>query len=119
MTAPGTRGLFLVAMVGHEVRCGEGLDGGTPLGGVWHVSARSVHAGLPEEKRLGAVVEKRSIALSRANAESLLQCRHLSKTAPVFCWWREMKRGFRNQPQLFRPRVQRSRSSLGICQIRG
>ena len=74
MTAPGTRGLFLVAMVGHEVRCGEGLDGGTPLGGVWHVSARSVHAGLPEEKRLGAVVEKRSIALSRANAESLLQC---------------------------------------------
>src|SRR6266700_5386130 len=84
MTAPGTRGLFLVAMVGHEVRCGEGFDGGTPLGGVWHVSARSVHAGLPEEKRLGAVVEKRSIALSRANAESLLQC-------PVFsndlgCW---------------------------------
>src|SRR6266566_2026618 len=44
MTAPGTRGLFLVAMVGHEVRCGEGFDGGTPLGGVWHVSARSVHA---------------------------------------------------------------------------
>src|SRR6266568_8272629 len=74
MTAPGTRGLFLVAMVGHEVRCGEGFDGGTPLGGVWHVSARSVHAGLPEEKRVGAVVEKRSIALSRANAESLLQC---------------------------------------------
>ena len=74
MTAPGTRGLFLVAMVGHEVRCGEGFDGGTPLGGVWHVSARSVHAGLPEEKRMGAVVEKRSIALSRANAESLLQC---------------------------------------------
>ena len=74
MTAPGTRGLCMVAMVGHEVRCGEGFDGGTPLGGVWHVSARSVHAGLPEEKRVGAVVEKRSIALSRANAESLLQC---------------------------------------------
>src|SRR5438094_4725306 len=50
MTAPGTSGLFMVAMVGHELRCGEVVDVGNPLGGVWHVSARSVHDGLPEEK---------------------------------------------------------------------
>ncbi len=50
MAAPGTSGLFMVAMVRHELRCGEVFDGGNPLGGVWHVSARSVHDGLPEEK---------------------------------------------------------------------
>src|SRR6266446_2419798 len=50
MTAPGTSGLFRVAMVRHELRCGEVVDGGHPLGGVWHVAARSVHDGLPEEK---------------------------------------------------------------------
>src|SRR6266571_1951610 len=87
MTAPGTRGLCMVAMVGHEVRCGEGFDGGTPLGGVWHISARSVHAGLPEEKRWGAVVEKRSIALSRANAESLLQCPVFTLSQPGTRAW--------------------------------
>src|SRR6266446_3291606 len=50
MTAPGTSGLFRVAMVRHELRCGEVVDVGHPLGGVWHVAARSVHDGLPEEK---------------------------------------------------------------------
>lgn len=47
MAAPGTSGLFMVAMVRHELRCGEVVDVGNPLGGVWHVSARSVHDGLP------------------------------------------------------------------------
>src|SRR6266852_3669680 len=50
MAAPGTSGLFIVAMVRHKLRCGEVVDVGNPLGGVWHVSARSVHDGLPEEK---------------------------------------------------------------------
>src|SRR6266705_5546555 len=56
MTAPGTSGLFMVAMVGHQLRCGEVFDVGNPLGGVWLISARSVHDGLPEEKKLGAAV---------------------------------------------------------------
>src|SRR5712691_7414635 len=50
MAAPGTSGLFMVAMVRHKVRCGEVVDVGNPLGGVWYVSAWSVHDGLPEEK---------------------------------------------------------------------
>src|SRR6266568_8889006 len=40
----------MVAMVGHQLRCGEVFDVGNPLGGVWLISARSVHDGLPEEK---------------------------------------------------------------------
>src|SRR5882672_4860066 len=50
MAAPGTSGLFIVALVRHTLRCGEVVDVGHPLGGVWHVAARSVHDGLPEEK---------------------------------------------------------------------
>ena len=50
MRAPGTRSLLLVAMIRHELGGGEIVDVGHPLGGVWHVSARSVHDGLPEEK---------------------------------------------------------------------
>src|SRR6266478_106536 len=50
MRAPGTRSLLLVAMIRHELGGGEVLDVGHPLGGVWYVSSRSVHNGLPEEK---------------------------------------------------------------------
>jgi hypothetical protein len=55
-TAPRTRGLLMVAMVRHLLRRREIVDVDYPLGGVWRVSARSVHDGLPEEKRLEAEV---------------------------------------------------------------
>src|SRR3989442_1229967 len=50
MRAPGTRSLLMVAMIRHELGGGEAVDVGNPLGGVWYVSSRSVHNGLPEEK---------------------------------------------------------------------